>query len=279
MKAAVLFLCLLVIFVFPGTLRADDLPYYLVDRGKGLPTSLFGTYIEKGQFLVYPFFEYTYNSGAEYQPREFGFNGNEDFKGKSTEYEVLLFLSYGLTDWLAVELEGALYTHASFEKDRDDTSNMPDEIDESGLGDVETQIRWRWNRETEIIPEFFSNFKTVFPFQKSKRLIGTQDWEFELGAGVIKGFRWGTLTARASLLYEEADNSLQSGEYALEYLKRISPQWRLVATVEGEEDEISLIGEVQYFISKDIFLKLNCGFGLTEKAPDFAPEVGIMFVF
>lgn len=156
---------------------------------------------------------------------------------------------------------------------------MPDEIDESGLGDVESHLRWRWNRETESMPEFFSYFGAAFPFQDNKDLIGTQDWEFWLGAGVIKGFRWGTLTARASVLYEDDGNSFQSGEYALAYLKRISENWRFVAAVEGEEDKVAAIGEVQYFIKDDIFLKLNCGFGLTDKAPDFAPEVGVMFVF
>ncbi len=58
--------------------------------------------------------------------------------------------------------------------------------------------------------------------------------------------------------------------------KIISDSWRLVATLEGEEDEVSLIGEAQWFIKSNIFLKLNCGFGITEKAPDFAPEIGVM---
>jgi hypothetical protein len=277
--ASLLFFSLLVIFAFPRTVKADDLPYYLMDRGKGLPTSLFGTYIEKGQFLVYPFYEYTYNSGEEYTPSEFGFSSDQEFEGTSKEHEILLFLSYGVTDWLSVELEGAPYTRKELEKDGDDTSNMPDEIDESGLGDVEAQVRWRWNRETEVIPEFFSFFEVAFPFQENKDLIGTQDWEFGLGAGVIKGFRWGTLTARGSILYEEGDGDLESGEYAFEYLKRVSPKWRLFGAVEGEDDEVSLIGEVQYFIRDDIFLKLGSGFGLTDQAPDFAPEVGVMFVF
>src|SRR5262249_45193221 len=30
-------------------------PAYLSDRGRGLPTSLFGTYVQKGEWLVYPF--------------------------------------------------------------------------------------------------------------------------------------------------------------------------------------------------------------------------------
>jgi hypothetical protein len=42
---------------------------------------------------------------------------------------------------------------------------------------------------------------------------------------------------------------------------------------------VSLIGEAQWFISRRTFFKFNCGFGLTEKAPDIAPEIGIMFSF
>ena len=39
---------------------ADDLPYYLKDRGTGVASSMFGTYINKGDFLIYPFYEYYY---------------------------------------------------------------------------------------------------------------------------------------------------------------------------------------------------------------------------
>lgn len=63
------------------------------------------------------------------------------------------------------------------------------------------------------------------------------------------------------------------------YLKRLSENWRVVATLEGEDDELVLIGEVQWYINSNMFVKINSGFGLTEKAPDFAPEVGVMFVF
>jgi hypothetical protein len=38
---------------------------WLADRGPGIPTSLFGTYITKGEFLVYPFYEYTKNTSEE----------------------------------------------------------------------------------------------------------------------------------------------------------------------------------------------------------------------
>jgi hypothetical protein len=33
-------------------------PTYLEDRGTGIPTSMFGTYVRRGELLVYPFFEY-----------------------------------------------------------------------------------------------------------------------------------------------------------------------------------------------------------------------------
>ena len=258
---------------------AEGLPYYLADRGEGLPTSQFGTYVRKGELLIYPFYEYTYNSGEEYKPSEVGFIGEKDYLGTAKEHEVLLFLSYGFTDWLAVELEGAPYTKVTLEKADDDTSAMPESIEESGVGDLEGQIRWRWNRETAGRPEIFSFFEVGFPLAKDKDLIGNADWEFVFGLGIVKGFHWGTITPRISVLYEREEDELKFGEYAIEYLKRISPKWRLVANVEGEEDEVSLIGEAQYFVKENIFLKLNSGFGLTEKAANFAPEVGIMFSF
>ena len=35
----------------------------------------------------------------------------------------------------------------------------------------------------------------------------------------------------------------------------------------------------QWKLRPNITIKLNSGFGLTSKAPDFAPEVGILFSF
>jgi hypothetical protein len=40
-----------------------------------------------------------------------------------------------------------------------------------------------------------------------------------------------------------------------------------------------VIGEVQWHLGPRAFLKLNSGFGLTEKAPDVAPEVGVLISF
>ena len=39
----------------------DDLPYFLQDRGTGISLSMFGTYINKGEFMIYPFYEYYYD--------------------------------------------------------------------------------------------------------------------------------------------------------------------------------------------------------------------------
>ena len=264
-----------------GTLSAQDdpLPPYLADRGEGIPTSLFGTYVGKGEFIVYPFYEYTKTTAFEYKASELGFVGETDFLGQTVEQEYLVFLGYGFTKRLAVELEMALYATTTFDKAAGDPSGVPAQMKESGLGDVDMQLRWRWSDETERRPEMFSFFELTPPLQKSKVLIGTQDWEAALGFGVVRGYRWGTITGRAAIAWDGADSKLDMGEYAFEYLKRVSPGWRLVATLEGETDEVSLIGEAQWFFSRVGVLKLNCGFGLTQKAPDIAPEVGVLFRF
>lgn len=259
--------------------QSADLAPYLADRGPGQSTSLFGTYVEEGELLVYPFYEYVETSFFEYQPQELGYPGSTDFQGELVEHEYLLFFAYGFSERLAIELEGAVYTTATFDRAPEDASGLPARLEESGLGDVETQLRWRWQAESATRPELFSYLKVVFPFQKDKVLIGTSAWESDLGFGVIRGFGWGTITGRVALAYDGEDGRVELGEYAVEYLKRVSRSWRLVTTVEGETEDVSLIGEAQWLFSERGMLKLNCGFGVTEKAPDIAPEVGVLFRF
>jgi hypothetical protein len=264
-----------------GAAEPNGLPPYLADRGEGIPTSLFGTYIRAKEFLVYPFYEYSRTTGYEYKPEELGFTGDQEFTdGKLVEQEALIFLAYGFSDSLAIEFESALYTKADFTKAPGDSSNVPGEIRESGLGDTEINIRWRYSKETASRPEVTYFFKVVFPFQKDEKLIGTQDWEFEPGIVLTKGYSFGTVAARASLVYDAGEDKLEFSEWAFDYVKRLSPKWRVVASLEGEQvDEVSIIGEAQYTLGKNAVLKLNCGFGITTKAPDVAPEIGVMFSF
>ncbi len=255
------------------------LPPYLADRGRGMATSLFGTYVRKGEWLVYAFHEYTRTSSFEYTPEELGFTGNEDRFGKLTEREELLFVSYGITDRLSVELEGALHATSTLRKGSDDVSALPDRLRESGLGDVEGQVRWRWADEGPRRPEMFSFFEVGFPLQRDNVLLGIPDWQYSLGFGAIKGHRWGTLTGRVSLIYDQADGTLESGEISVEYLRRLSRIWRFVAAVEAESDEAQVILEGQARLGRHVLLKLNSGFGVTKKAPDVAPEIGLLFSF
>ncbi len=255
---------------------AQDLPYYLYDRGTGIPVSQFGTYIRAGELLIYPFYEYYYDNNLEYEPAEFGHSSTEELRGQYRAHEGLIFIGYGISDRLALEFEAGVIS-AELTKAQNDPSIPPDKIKESGLSDVEGQVRWRWNFENESTPEFFTYFEYVLPTGKKNSLIGTSHWEFKLGTGLVKGFRWGTLTARLAIEYDTGENKLGTGEYALEYLKRISNHFRFFVMVEGSEDEIALIPEIQWHISPHVFLKVNNGFALTSKATDFAPEIGIMF--
>ncbi len=262
----------------PGAAGASpSLPSYLRDRGEGLPTSMFGSYIRRGELIVYPFFEYYKDDNFEYKPSELGYAGEEDYRGKYRASEGLMFLSYGISDKLAIEMEVAVID-ASFDKSPSDPTAVPARIEESGLGDVEGQLRWRWNKENERRPEFFSYFEAVIPHAQEKVLIGTPGWEFKLGSGLVKGYRFGTLTARVAVDYEEASTShFALGEYAIEYLRRLSPHWRVYVGLEGTEDELSLITEVQWHLARNVFIRLNNGLGLTSKALDWTPEVGILF--
>jgi hypothetical protein len=255
-----------------------ELPTYLRDRGTGVPTSMFGTYIREGELLVYPFLEYYRDKDAEYAPQELGHGLDEDFRGEYRATEGLIFLAYGFTKRFAVELEAAIID-ATLETAPEDPTAIPDEISESGLGDIEGQLRYRISFENESRPEFFTYFETVFPTPGDPVLIGTQDWEFKLGVGAVKGHSWGTTTFRAAVEYDNAESSAELGEVAFEYLKRLSPAWRIYAGLEGTQDEWELIPEAQWHVSDSIYFKLNSAFGITSKATDWAPEFGVMFSF
>jgi hypothetical protein len=86
------------------------------------------------------------------------------------------------------------------------------------------------------------------------------------------------MTLRVAGEYSLEEEKADLGEYALEYLNRLSPRWRLYLGVEGSQDEIALVPEAQWHIRTDrIVVKLNSAVGLTSKATDWAPEVGIVF--
>jgi hypothetical protein len=255
----------------------SSLPY-LRDRGDGIPTSLVGTYVAAHQLLVYPFYEYTINADQEYKPSELDYGLEHDFRGQRVDHEALLLISYGLNDRVAFELESAVHAWATQRKAVNDSSAVPTHLSEDGFGDTQAEVRWKWWKESAQRPEVFSYFETVFPLQKKRVLIGTGEWELTQGFGLIKGFGFGTLTARASMTYTSSDRQVVFGEYDLEYLKRTG-HWRWALSVEGEQDELECIPEAQWHVRPNAFIKLNTGFGLTSKTPDLAPEVGAVFTF
>lgn len=256
----------------------DAVPSYLRDRGTGVRTSIFGTYVRPGELVAYPFFEYYRDRNAEYSPSDFGYTLDRDFRGDFEASEYLIFLSYGLSRNVSLELEAAGIT-AELEKASDDPTSRPQEVTESGLGDVQTQVNWVWQHETSGRPELFSYSEVVFPFQRNKAIIGTSDWEFKVGTGVTRGFSIGTLTLRAAAEYAREEGKVGMGEVAVEYLKRLSPTWSVFGAVEGSEDEWELITEAQIRVTNRVTLKLNSGFGLTSKATGWAPETGVLFRF
>jgi len=228
--------------------------------------------------LVYPFFEYYQDHDAEYSPQELGYGLDQDFRGEYEASEGLLFIGYGLSRRISIEFEAAMIS-AELEKSPSDTTGTPEELSESGLGDVESRIYWQWLDETSSRPAAFSYGEVVFPTQKDKVLIGTTDWELKYGMGVVRGFSWGTTTLRAAVEYDAAEEALGVGEVAVEYLKRVSDTFGAFAAVEGTEDEWELILEAQVHVSSLALLKLNSAFALTSKATDWAPEVGVLFRF
>lgn len=274
--------CLAVVMVLASFPRsgaaADDLPPYLRDRGPGMRTSMFGSYVERGQLLIYPFYEYYYDNNMQYSPDEYGQASTTDYEAKYRAHEGVLFWSYGITDRLNIEMETAVIS-AEFTKDPADPTATPARIKESGLGDIEGQLTYTWMKENEHRPELYSFVEAVVPHAKNKPLIGTEDWEFAFAAGGAKGYGFGTLVASIGVEYSAASSTpWDLGETELGWLRRLSPKWRVYVGLEGGgTDELSLITEAQRKLARYATLKMNLGIGITSNTTDWAPEVGVMF--
>ena len=84
---------------------------------------------------------------TRYKPEELGATGEVDYRGRYRAKEGLVLIAFGLTDRVAIEFGIAGIT-ARLDKAPGDSSALPPRLEESGLGDVEGQVRWRWNRES-----------------------------------------------------------------------------------------------------------------------------------
>jgi hypothetical protein len=258
----------------------EDLPGdHRKDRGGGIPASMFATYIEPGQLLIFPFYAYSRDDNREYQPAALGFGLDEDFRGKFRSSEQQIFIGYGISDRLAIEFETG-HIRASLDKSPGDPSATPTRIEESGLGDVEGQVRARLMREGESRPELFGYLEVTAPSQRHKLLIGEPDWDFKPGFGAVRGFSLGTLLIRTTGEYNRDNTHFDVGETAVEYLRRLSPRWRINLGVEGGEtgapDEWDLVSGVQWRSGDHLVLRFDNALGITSKATDWAPQIGLM---
>jgi hypothetical protein len=68
---------------------------------------------------------------------------------------------------------------------------------------------------------------------------------------------------------------------SIEYLKRVSPRVRLFLSFEGGEtgalDEWELIQGLQWRIAQSILIQVDNSLGLSSKATDWTPQIGLMF--
>jgi hypothetical protein len=239
--------------------QAETLPAYTRDRGAGVPASIFGTYLDRRELVIYPFFEYTLDNNREYQPKEFALGPDVDFRGRFRSSSSQVFLGYGVTDWLALELEAA-YLTAKLQKSQNDTFATPETIRQSGLTDLEAQVRARLVRETPGRPEVFGFVELVARSQRGKVLIEEANWDAKPGIGL--------------------EHKPDLGEFAMEYLKRMSPSAHLYLAVEGGEggalDEWDLITGIRWRLTTSVDFKVDNAVGISSKATDWAPQAGLM---
>lgn len=256
------------------------LPKYLADRGAGVPASMFGTYVSRGELLLFPFFSHTSDHNREYEPAKLGTGPAGAFLGRYRNSAAQIFVAYGLTDWLALEMEASVLS-ATLDRSPSDPSGTSRRIAESGFADVEAHLRMRLTRETDHRPQLFGFLEVQIPAQTNKLIIGDRNWDLKPGIGMIRGFSWGTMSVRTTVEYNRDDTHWDLGESSIEYLRRLSPAWRVYAGIEGGEtggpDEWELNLGVHWSVTRFLSLKLDNGVGISAKANDWSPQIGVLF--
>ncbi|HZE94652.1 MAG TPA: hypothetical protein VEZ49_08060 [Gemmatimonadales bacterium] len=262
--------------------QVTQLPPHLRDRGRGVRTSVFGTYIEPRQWLVLSAVGFVRDHNLEYNPLDWGYGSQVDLHAKFRSSEGQIFLAYGVNDWLAFELEGS-YVSARFERSSLDTSGTPATIKESGFTDLAAQARLRLASEQGRRPEIFASLEFIPATHKGKKLISDRWTDLKGEIGLVRGFQFGTMTLKTTVEWNHGDKHWDLGETSVEYLRQVSPAWRLFLAIEGGEggamDEWVFVTAAQWRISNRAFLKLSNGFGVAPKSTDWEPQVGIMLAF
>ena len=259
--------------------QQDSVPPNLRDRGRGVRTSEFQTYIERHHVLVLPSVAHVRDHNLEYNPLDWGYGNQTDLRGTIRNRSAQLLLAYGVTEWLAVELEGS-YRSARFERSSRDTTATPARIRESGVGDFAGQVRVRFAQERGRRPEIWGSVEVIPANLKRKVLIGDKLTDVKSEIGLTRGFHFGTMTLRTTVEYNHGDHHWDLGETSLEYLRRLSPAWRILLAIEGGEtgapDEWVFVTAGQWRIANGCYLKLANAVGLMSKSTDWEPQIGIL---
>ncbi len=252
-----------------------------VERSSGIPTSQFGIFVSRGELLVFPFAAITRDHNREYQPAQLGYGLSEDFRGHFRSTQAQLFVAYGVTDWLAIELEGARLS-ARLDKSPSDPSAVPARIEESGIGDIEGNVRIRFMMEGARRPQLYGFVELTPRTLAGKRLIGEQYWDAKPGVGLVRSFRWGTINARIAAEWNREAKSPDLGEVELEYLKRLTPRFGINLALAGGEsgtnDEWTVVGGLRWKLTRWVALKLDGTFGIMSKATDLETQAGVLLI-
>jgi hypothetical protein len=255
-------------------------PPNLRDRGPGVRTSEFQTYIGRHQLLFLTSASYAKDHNLEYNPLDWGYGNQSDLRGTFRSSSAQLWVAYGITDWLAVEVEGSSLS-ARFERSSSDTTATPARIHESGLGDFAGQVRVRFAQERGRRPEIWGSVEVIPANQRRKVLIGDKLTDVKGEIGFTRGYRFGTMTFKTTVEWNHGDHHWDLGETSLEYLRRLSPDFRLLLAIEGGEtgapDEWVFVTAAQWRIANRFYLKFANGLGLMSKSTDWEPQVGILW--
>jgi hypothetical protein len=243
-----------------------------------------GIWVRRGEWVGAVSLARLENTGYQYSASELGavVQPDPDYLGELEFSGGDLYLGYGLTESLALGFQ-ASSGRATFRTAADDVSPLPAEIRETGLGELRTELTWRFLEERGRRPELFLFAAVAVPHDSDKVLLGTPDWRLLPGIGLFRAFSWGTLAARGALEYDAGSESeADFGEWSLEAQRRTSRAWWVSAGVGGQIggannlDEAWLLADLVWRPTPRLAVRFHNRVGVTDQSSGWSPAVGIV---
>lgn len=215
-------------------------------------------------------------SQADQHPA-FALQAPREYTAGLTDQDVLLFMTYGLGNRLAADINTAVWHKPSFGPTRHRL------LTDRRLPQQTFALQWHTDRfqDRRNRADLMGYLETVLAVDQPLASSSCHDCEFTLALGMVWGYRWSTISGRVSTdaASSDAAETDHSPSYGFQFLHDASPRWRYVLAVGHEKDTLDVIGEAQWRIRPDAYVSLTTGFSDLDSSAASNSDLKLHFSF